>query len=44
VAQGSAVYTLGVSLLLVSMTFDLIDGWFAARFRPNATLAPWRTG
>jgi CDP-diacylglycerol---serine O-phosphatidyltransferase len=35
-----AVYTLGVSLLLVSMTFDLIDGWFAARFRPNATLAP----
>lgn len=35
-----AIYTLGVSLLLVAMTFDLIDGWFAARFRPEATLAP----
>ncbi len=34
------VYTLGVSLLLVSMTFDLIDGWFAARYRPQALLAP----
>ena len=38
---GSAsVYTLGVSLLLVSMTFDMIDGWFAARFRPQGSLAP----
>ncbi|RJQ83952.1 MAG: CDP-alcohol phosphatidyltransferase [Desulfobacteraceae bacterium] len=35
-----AVYTLGVSFLLVSMTFDLIDGWFAARYRPQALLAP----
>jgi CDP-diacylglycerol---serine O-phosphatidyltransferase len=35
-----AIYTLGVWLLLISMTFDLIDGWFAARFRPNARLAP----
>lgn len=35
-----AVYTLGVSLLLLSMTFDLIDGWFAARYRPQAPLAP----
>ncbi len=34
------VYTLGVTLLLVSMTFDLVDGWFAARYRPNAPLAP----
>ncbi|MBN1382045.1 MAG: CDP-alcohol phosphatidyltransferase family protein [Deltaproteobacteria bacterium] len=34
------VYTLGVSFLLVSMIFDLIDGWFAARFRPGAHLAP----
>jgi len=34
------VYSLGVILLLVSMTFDLIDGWFAARYRPQALLAP----
>ncbi len=34
-----AVYTLGVSLLFISMTFDLVDGWFSARFRPNAPLA-----
>jgi len=34
------VYSLGVILLLVSMTFDLIDGWFAARYRPQAPLAP----
>lgn len=34
------IYTLGVTLLLISMTFDLIDGWFAARYRPEALLAP----
>lgn len=34
------VYTVGVSLLIISMIFDLVDGWFAARFRPNAPLAP----
>ena len=38
--RNPAVYTLGVSLLFVSMTFDLVDGWFAARYRPNAPLAP----
>jgi CDP-diacylglycerol--serine O-phosphatidyltransferase len=39
--RGSAdVYCLGVAFLLVSMAFDLIDGWFAARFRPQAQLAP----
>ncbi len=32
-------YTLGVTLLFVSMTFDLIDGWFAARFSPHEALA-----
>jgi phosphatidylserine synthase len=37
--QDPRVYTLGVSLLLLSMTFDLVDGWFAARFRPEAPLA-----
>lgn len=35
-----SVYTLGVCLLLVAMAFDLIDGWFAARYRPQALLAP----
>lgn len=34
------VYTIGVSLLILSMFFDLVDGWFSARFRPNAPLAP----
>jgi CDP-diacylglycerol--serine O-phosphatidyltransferase len=37
--RNPAVYTLGVCLLFTSMTFDLVDGWFAARFRPNAPLA-----
>jgi phosphatidylserine synthase len=32
-------YMLGVSFLFLSATFDLVDGWFAARFRPNAPLA-----
>jgi CDP-diacylglycerol--serine O-phosphatidyltransferase len=34
-----SVYTLGVSFLLASMTFDVVDGWFAARYRPQAALA-----
>ena len=34
------IYTLGVSFLLISMAFDLIDGWFAARYRPQSLLAP----
>lgn len=34
-----SVYTLGVTFLVVSMTFDLIDGWFAARYRPQSSLA-----
>lgn len=38
--RNPVVYTLGVSFLIVSMGFDLVDGWFAARFRPNAPLAP----
>jgi len=37
--QDPRVYTLGVSLLVLSMTFDLVDGWFAARYRPDAPLA-----
>jgi len=34
------LYTLGVILLFISMSFDLVDGWFAARFHPGSTLAP----
>lgn len=33
------IYTLGVVLLFISMSFDVIDGWFAARFHPYPTLA-----
>jgi CDP-diacylglycerol--serine O-phosphatidyltransferase len=33
------LYTIGVTLLFISMTFDLVDGWFAARFQPHPTLA-----
>jgi phosphatidylserine synthase len=33
------MYTLGVVLLFVSMTFDLVDGWFAARFQPHPVMA-----
>lgn len=39
-ARNPVVYTVGVSFLALSMIFDLVDGWFAARFRPNAPLAP----
>jgi len=33
------VYTLGVVFLFISMTFDLVDGWFAARFHPHPVMA-----
>ncbi len=38
--KNPVVYTVGVSFLVLSMIFDLVDGWFSARFRPNAPLAP----
>jgi CDP-diacylglycerol---serine O-phosphatidyltransferase len=38
--RNPVVYTIGVSFLVLSMIFDLVDGWFSARFRPNAPLAP----
>ncbi|WP_419661417.1 PssA: predicted CDP-diacylglycerol--serine O-phosphatidyltranserase [Desulfosarcina variabilis str. Montpellier] len=38
--KNPVVYTVGVSFLIVAMIFDLMDGWFSARFRPNAPLAP----
>ncbi|MEJ2656034.1 MAG: CDP-alcohol phosphatidyltransferase family protein [Desulfobacterales bacterium] len=33
------IYTLGVMLLFISMSFDLIDGWMATRFQLHSTLA-----
>ena len=33
------VYYSGVIFLLAAMILDLIDGWFAARFRPQAKLS-----
>ncbi len=37
--QSPVLYLLGVVLLFVSMTFDLVDGWFAARFHPHPQMA-----
>ena len=37
--RSPAVYTLGVVLLFISMTFDLVDGWFAARYHPHPVMA-----
>jgi CDP-diacylglycerol--serine O-phosphatidyltransferase len=37
--QSQASYTVGVVLLIISMVFDLVDGWFAARFRPHSSMA-----
>ncbi len=33
------LYETGVFLLLISMSFDVFDGWFAARYPPHPTLA-----
>ena len=37
--RNPTVYLAGALLLFTSMIFDLVDGWFAARFSPNAALA-----
>ncbi len=37
--RNPTVYLAGVLFLFTSMIFDLVDGWFAARFSPNAALA-----
>lgn len=37
--QNPILYTLGVVFLFTAMAFDLVDGWFAARFEPHPTLA-----
>ena len=36
--QSPIVYTIGVLLLFISMSFDLVDGWFAARFELDPRL------
>ncbi|MBF0395417.1 MAG: CDP-alcohol phosphatidyltransferase family protein [Desulfobacterales bacterium] len=33
------LYMMGILFLFISMTFDLIDGWFAGRFGNNSILA-----
>ncbi len=33
------LYLTGVFLLLISMSFDVVDGWFASRYPPHATMA-----
>ena len=37
--QNLTAYLAGLGLLMTSMFFDLVDGWFAARYRPQAKLA-----
>ena len=37
--KNPAVYTFGVVCLFGAMSFDLVDGWFAARFHPHSKLA-----
>ncbi len=37
--RSAEAYFVGVICLVASMFLDLIDGWFAARFRPQAKLA-----
>ena len=36
--QSPILYTIGVVLLFISMSFDLVDGWFAARFELDPRL------
>jgi phosphatidylserine synthase len=37
--RSPSLYILGVIFLFISMTFDLVDGWFAARFHPHPVMA-----
>jgi CDP-diacylglycerol---serine O-phosphatidyltransferase len=38
-SRSPTLYTIGVVLLFISMSFDLVDGWFAARFYPHPQMA-----
>jgi len=33
-------YILGISLLVLALVFDWVDGWFAVRYIPNSRLGP----
>ena len=37
--RSPAFYTMGTALLFTAMAFDLVDGWFSARFHPDLALA-----
>ena len=37
--RNAHIYSLGVVFLFVSMCFDLVDGWFAERFKIHTSLA-----
>ena len=37
--RSPSLYILGVVFLFISMSFDLVDGWFAARFHPHPVMA-----
>ena len=37
--QSPIMYTIGVLFLFIAMSFDLVDGWFAARFELHPPLA-----
>ena len=33
------LYMIGIVLLFISMSFDMVGGWFTARYPPHPTLA-----
>lgn len=37
--RNPGIYLAGILMFFISTVFDLVDGWFAARFIPNTTLA-----
>lgn len=37
--RSPVIYTIGVVLLFISMSFDLVDGWFAARYHQYPQMA-----
>lgn len=39
--ENPLAYLLGVSLLVLAMAFDWIDGWFAERYIPDSRLGPF---
>jgi len=39
ITRNPLVYASGMLFLFISMAFDLVDGWFAARYHPGAKLA-----